>query len=166
VPVEPVAALSATLPPLPGRPVPPGNLHLTVRFLGRVEEPTRDRLTAALDEIDLGGGFELRLGAMGAFPRSSRASVLWLALTRGSGELTRLHVVVEEACEGAGFEPEDRPYSPHLTISRMRPVVDVRGLVAGYEAAPIGWSAKELVLFESHLGRGGAVYEPLERFEL
>lgn len=168
IPVVPEAALAlgATFPRLPGRPVAPANLHLTIRFLGDVDEASRDRLSAALDEADLGGPIDLVLGEMGAFPRPAKASVLWIALGAGKRALIRLNAVTEEACDLAGFEPEDRPYSPHLTISRIRPEVDVRPLLLSYRPEPIKWKTFELILYESHLGRGGAVYQPLERFPL
>jgi 2'-5' RNA ligase len=166
IPIEVSSALIATLPRLPGRPVPPANLHLTVRFLGEIDEVTSERLTASLDQAELGGAFRIVLGEMGAFPRPARASVLWVAIVRGKSELESLNAVVEEACEDAGLEPSDRPYSPHLTVSRIRPDVDVRKLLLSYRPEPIQWQVSDLVLFRSHLGRGGAVYEPLERFPL
>ncbi|MGI8518209.1 MAG: RNA 2',3'-cyclic phosphodiesterase [Acidimicrobiia bacterium] len=165
VPLEAGAALAATLPRLPGRPVPSGNLHLTIRFLGDVDKVTRDRLSAALDESDLSGGFEVVLGEMGAFPRPAKASVLWIAIAHGRRELIALNGVVEEACDLAGLEPEDRPYSPHLTISRIRPEVDVRPLLLSYRPEPIKWKATELILYETRLDRG-TVYVPLEQFPL
>ena len=163
---EAAMALEATLPRLPGRPVSPGNLHLTVRFLGDVDEVTRDRLEAALDESDLGGPFDIVLGEMGAFPRPAKASVLWIGLLAGRPQLMRLNAVVEEACEDAGIEPEERPYAPHLTISRIRPEVDVRPLLLSYRPEPIKWKATEMFLYESRVSRQGAIYNPLERFPL
>jgi len=166
VPPEAAARLSALLPRLPGRPVALANLHLTVRFLGEIDEVASDRLTAALDEAPLGGELEVALGEMGAFPRPARASVLWLAIVKGTERLTKLNGLVEEACEEAGLEPVDRPYAPHLTISRIRPAIDVRPVIASYRFETVKWTAPELVLFQSHLGRGGAIYEPVERFPL
>jgi 2'-5' RNA ligase len=166
VPAEAGLGLHATLPRLPGRPVAPANLHVTLRFLGDVDEVTRDRLSAALVESNLGGPFEIRLGEMGAFPRPAKASVLWISLAAGKQSLLRLNGVVEEACDASGLEPEDRPFAPHLTISRIRPEVDVRPLLLSYRAEPIRWRASVLTLFESRLGRGGATYRPLEEFPL
>lgn len=159
-------ALISALPPLPGRPVEPPNLHITIRFLGRVDEVVCDRLRAGLDEAELGGPFRIALGDIGAFARAARASVLWVAITEGTKPLRRLYAVVEDVCERVGFEPEDRSFAPHLTISRLRPEADVRSYIESYTPEPISWTATELVLFESHLGRGGAVYEPLEGFPL
>jgi 2'-5' RNA ligase len=151
---------------LPGRAVPPDNWHLTVRFLGDLDLVTQERLTAELDQSDLGSSFEIVLGEMGAFPRPAKATVLWLAVDRGVDRLIKLNEVVEEAVEAIGLPPEDRPYAAHLTVSRIRPEHDARNLIKAYGPMPFRWLADELVLYRSHLGRGGAVYEPLESFPL
>jgi 2'-5' RNA ligase len=151
---------------VPGRLVPPANWHLTIRFLGNVGQIAIERLIADLDQADLGGRFEVVLGAMGAFPRAVRASVVWLALTKGGERLIELNEIAEEASQAVGLTPEERPFAPHLTLSRIRPELDVRADLAAYRPAPLQWTAGEMVLYESHTGRGGAIYEPVERFPL
>jgi 2'-5' RNA ligase len=151
---------------IPGRPVPPDNWHLTVRFLGNVDQIVTERLLAELDQADLGNAFAIALGDLGAFPRPARASVLWLALDKGQERLTELNQISEEASQAAGLAPEERPFSPHLTLSRIRPELDVRSDLASYRRAPLQWTAGELLLYQSRTGRGGAVYEELERFPL
>jgi 2'-5' RNA ligase len=151
---------------MPGRPVPPENWHLTLRFLGELDDVGLDRLRAALDDADLGAAFQVRWGTLGAFPRSSRAGVLWIGL---EGDLDALHAMsdrVDEALEGAGHPPEDRPFRPHLTISRMRPEEDVRSVIA--DDAPLGVPTRvdRVAVFESRLGRGGAKYAVLEEYLL
>lgn len=151
---------------VPGRLVPPANWHLTIRFLGNVSEVVMQRLTAELDESDLGEAFEVVLGEMGAFPRPGRAAVVWLAISRGRDRLDELNEIAEEASQAVALAPEERPFAPHLTLSRIRPETDVRAELADYRLAPFRWTVGEMVLYESHLGRGGAVYEPVERFPL
>ena len=150
--------------PLPGRPVPPDNWHLTVRFLGNVREVAGERLAAELDQADLGEAFTIALGGMGAFPRPARASVIWLSLDKGRDRLTELNALAEEAAQAAGLAAEDRPFAPHLTLSRIRPELDVRTDVASYNPVPLQWTVPGLVLFESHPARGGARYEPVDEF--
>lgn len=152
--------------PLPGRPVPPDNWHITVRFLGYVAQVTRERLLAELDQSDLGPAFEVILGDLGAFPRAARASVMWLALDTGRERLAELNARSEQSSQMVGLAPEDRPFAPHLTLSRIRPELDVRAELASYRRVPFQWTASELVLYESHLGRGGARYEVVESFPL
>ena len=152
--------------PVPGRPVPPVNWHLTIRFLGNVDQIAMERLIAELDQADLGKVFEIVLGEMGAFPRPARASVVWLALDKGQERLSELNEIAEEASQAVGLSPEERPFAPHLTLSRIRPELDVRTGLAAYRQAPLQWTVGEMVLYESHMGRGSAVYEPMERFPL
>ena len=152
--------------PLPGRPVPPHNWHVTVRFLGSVGQVTIERLVAELDQANLGPAFEVVAGELGAFPRPARASVMWLALDKGRDRLAELNALAEETSQVVGLAPEDRPFAPHLTLSRIRPEIDVRSNLASFRRVPFQWTAGELVLYESHLGRGGARYEPIESFPL
>jgi 2'-5' RNA ligase len=151
---------------VPGRPVPPANWHLTIRFLGNVGQVVMERLIAELDQADLGETFEVVLGEIGAFPRPARAAVVWLALAKGRERLGELNEIAEEASQAVGLTPEERPFAPHLTLSRIRPELDVRAELAAYRQAPFRWTAGEMVLYESHMGRGGAVYEPVEKFPL
>ena len=151
---------------IPGRPVPPENWHLTVRFLGSVDQIAMERLLAALDQADLGSAFAIALGDLGAFPRPAKASVVWLALDKGGERLTELNEIAEEEAQAIGLAPEERPFAPHLTLSRVRPEVDARPALASYLRMPFEWTAGELILYESRAGRGGAVYEPLEKFPL
>ena len=146
--------------------MPPVNWHLTIRFLGNADQIAMERLIAELDQADLGETFEVVLGEMGAFPRPARASVVWLALDKGRERLSELNEIAEEASQAVGLAPEERPFAPHLTLSRIRPELDVRPDLAAYAPAPFRWTTFELVLYESHMGRGGAVYEPMERFPL
>lgn len=151
---------------LPGKDVPPSKWHLTLRFIGGVEEPVMDRIVNALDEADLGDPFRIGWAGLGAFPRPKKASVLWVGLSEGEAPLTALHDRVEDALERASIDPEDRPFNPHLTISRIRPQEDVSPLVESFE--PIGGTMRveSVDLYESHLGRGGARYAVVESFDL
>jgi 2'-5' RNA ligase len=167
VPVDPAvqSMLSQHLSSLsiPGKVVPPANWHLTVRFLGWLDQIRTEIVTSSVDGADLGKPFQLVLGGMGAFPRPGRAGVVWLGLARGEAELARLNRVTEEAAQAAGLEGEERPFASHLTLSRIRPPADVSPLVEGYRAQPFGWKAQELILFQS---RPGPEYLEVERFRL
>ena len=125
-----------------------------------------DRLLAALDEADLGPPFDMMLGEMGAFPRPKSATVIWLAVSVGLTRLEELAAEAEEAAQSAGFGPEDRPFRAHLTLSRVRPAEDASGLLDSFPGADLGWRCGSVVVYHSHLGRGGARYEPLETFPL
>lgn len=151
---------------LPGSPVAAANFHFTLRFLGDCDAVRRDLSTHQLGEAPLGEPFEITTGALGAFPKPSKAAVVWLDPSRGGEALTHLFHAVDEACEDAGFDLEDRPFHPHLTVSRLRPAADVRVFLDETESPKLRIPVKEIVLFESVLARGGAVYKRLESFPL
>lgn len=161
-----VARLEGALDRMPGRAVPPPNWHLTLRFLGDVTEVAYDRLVHGIGKADLGAGFGVTFGELGAFPRPRRATVLWLGVEGGDDRLKLLAHRVEEAVKDSGFPAEDRPFRSHLTLSRIRPPEDVSALLDGGERVGVRAEVDALTLFRSNLGRGGATYEVLDRFPL
>jgi 2'-5' RNA ligase len=168
LPAEVRLALDDKLRPhsLPGKVAPPENWHLTLRFLGNVDEVTYERFVAELDSADLGPRFRMALSGLGAFPNPKRATVLWAGVSQGEDELSELALTAEEAAQTAGLPPEERPFRPHLSLSRLRPPVDVSTLIAAFGDTGIGWRCETMVVYRSHLGSGGSRYEPLEIFDL
>lgn len=151
---------------LPGRPVAPENWHLTLRFLGEVEDPVVDRIVAALDTAPLGVPFPVRWGGLGAFPSARRAQVVWVGLSAGEEAMARLAVSVDEALQAAGIERSDRPFRPHLTVSRLRPTGSVDHALEKVDDLAIRMEVDRVTLFESRLRRGGAQYGVIEEFPL
>jgi 2'-5' RNA ligase len=156
----------AELPPLPGRLVPPQNWHFTLRFLGGTEPGMRDALTAELRLAKLGGQFSIRFSGLGAFPRPRRARIIWLGVNGGAGQLTALAEAVESGVRRAGFPAEQRPFKPHLTLSRIEPTRPVTDVLGAQPAIDIEMPVKEIVLMRSELGAGPARYVVAERFPL
>jgi 2'-5' RNA ligase len=158
-----VASCAATASDFRWTPVE--NLHLTVRFIGNVERATVGEIAARLDEVRL-GGFELELGEVGTFKRGRLAGVVWLQVKAGADQARLLAARVEAECVQAGLEPEARTFQPHVTLARARPRegAALPLLPATPELKP--WRAEALVLYRSHLGRAGAVYEPLRAIRL
>lgn len=152
-------AESLSLRHIPGRLAPPENWHITLRFLGNVDQVTYERFLSALD---VGGRdpFPIHLDAIGAFPNARKATVIWIGVDEGVAGLTELNEITESASQSAGLEPEDRPFHPHLTLARARPPADVRPLVG--VTFDLGWRCDRVIVFRSHTGRSGARYEPLE----
>jgi 2'-5' RNA ligase len=151
---------------IPGRPTHPTAWHLTLRFIGEVDAVARDRVAAALDDADLDEPFAVRWGGLGAFPRPAKATVLWVGLASGDDRVDVLHDRVDEALDGAGLPPKDLPFRAHLTLSRIRPPEDVRGLVERTEALGVSMPVDRIALYRSHFGSGRARYEELESFPL
>ncbi|HEX8363434.1 MAG TPA: RNA 2',3'-cyclic phosphodiesterase [Longimicrobium sp.] len=151
---------------IPGRAVVPANWHLTLRFLGDTDAEQHRLLVEALEEAPLGPAFSLELGGLGAFPRARRAGVLWVGVDEGAAELKRVAALAEDAARRAGFPAERKPFSPHLTVSRLNPPRDLEETVAA--APPFGgrMAVGEVVLFRSHLGAGPPRYEAIRRFDL
>jgi len=151
---------------IPGRPVLPPSWHVTLRFLGALDDADQDRLLHALDVADLGSRFSIRWGGLGAFPRSEKATVLWLGLVAGETAVVRLAETVDAAVGSAGLPVGERPVRPHITLSRIRPPRDVAGLIEATEPTSVRMDVASVVIMESHLDDGAARYEVFEAFEL
>ena len=137
---------------MPGRAVLVPSWHITLRFLGKTTETERDILLGYLHEHVTTAAFTLRFATIGAFPRPKRATVLWLGVDRGTHELADLGALCEEAAQAAGRSPEERPFHAHLTLSRIRPPVDVTWLTDGVEPIGVRLDVDEITLFRSVLG--------------
>ena len=161
------AHLAAEFPSgLPGKPVPPGNWHLTLRFLGATSDARLERVVHTIAEAQLPSAFAIRFGGLGTFPRTARATVLWLGVESGAGTLAGVARICEDAAVGAGLPPEDRPFHPHLTLARLRPPQDLRSVRGSFQAFDVETRVTEITLFESHLSPEGARYEARERMDL
>ncbi|TMG64908.1 MAG: RNA 2',3'-cyclic phosphodiesterase [Chloroflexi bacterium] len=144
---------------------PEANLHLTIRFLGHVEQAVAEGVADRLADADL-RAVQLQLGELGTFKRGRLGRVVWLGLRSGQEEIGELAGQVEAESARAGLEPEARRYHAHLTLARARardgaPLPDLPA-PPDLEA----WRADELILYRSRLGRGGSVYEPMRRLRL
>jgi RNA 2',3'-cyclic 3'-phosphodiesterase len=157
-------ALSVSGVRVPGKPVPPESWHVTLRFLGTTSALTRDRFMHELDETITVAPFRLRLRSLGSFPRSDKATVLWIGADGGDA-LPILGAQCEAAAEAVGYEPEGRPFVPHLTLSRIRPPEDVRKLV-GIEVPAVRTTIDRITLFRSTLGGRVPEYEVIDEIKL
>jgi 2'-5' RNA ligase len=169
VPVTPdaSAAIARKLPKnLPGKMAAPDKWHFTLRFLGATAREAREEIIARLSAAKLGPKFQLLFGQLGAFPNPRRARILWLGVTRGGERLSELATVAEDVARTVGFAPEDRRFTPHLTLSRIDPPQDVTGLLSQKHRYDVELSVPALILYRSRLGGGPARYDEVARFEL
>jgi RNA 2',3'-cyclic 3'-phosphodiesterase len=150
--------------PIPGRVGPPENWHVTLRFLDVIDRVTYERFLSELEKLRQEYSFPVALDGFGAFPKPRKATVFWAGIGRGAPEVSLLNELAEEAALAAGLIPEERPFHPHLTLSRIRPPADVRDLVD--EELDLGWRCDRVVVYRSHLGRGPARYEALDSVNL
>ena len=149
---------------LPGKLVPAENLHITLRFVGDVDEIGHDRLLAELSEAVTPGAFTIRIEGIGGFPRPSKATVAWAGV-RDDRLLKELAEAVDEAVAAAGFDYEDRPFHPHLTLSRIRPPA-VLHAAASVSGPGVNVRVDRFVLYASRFESGGVRYEAVEAFSL
>jgi 2'-5' RNA ligase len=131
--------------------------HLTLQFLG--DDAEVDTVGSALEGFTIPGGFA-RLGGAGAFPNARRGRILWIGLADGHDVLARLATGVAARLAPLGYEPDSRPFQPHLTIVRCPRPTDLRASVAALDAYAFGraWRVDALTLFESILRPEGARY--------
>jgi RNA 2',3'-cyclic 3'-phosphodiesterase len=147
------------------------NLHFTLRFMGELGESGARRAAEAAEEAAAKhAAFDAALGAAGAFPNARRARVLWIALGEGAGAMKALAGSLEEALRRRGFDRADKPFSPHLTLGRVRrPDQDWTAPLAAI-APPAGAAARfrveRLLLLESRLDPRGSIYTVLREAPL
>lgn len=146
--------------------LPSDGWHVTLQFLGNVEERVLADLEAAcVQAASKHAPFGLILSGAGAFtPRSAR--VLWLGVTAGTAQAAALADSVMRSTEPLGFEREERAFTAHVTLARIKPSADLRALLPRVQLGPFEQRVGELVLFRSHVSSAGARYEPLLRAPL
>lgn len=148
--------------------VVPQNVHLTLKFLGDVSSTNLEQLVAALKvEAAVHEMFTMSVVGLGAFPNPRRARVIWVGL-KAPPALEAIQRGVEAAAERLGYAPEERPFSPHLTIGRVGQNVsasDLQCIRTLLEATKVGmlgtFRVDSVHIFKSDLQPGGSVYTHL-----
>lgn len=148
--------------------VPAENIHLTLKFLGDVSPASLEMLKQMLcAEVSQHRAFELGFGGLGAFPNPKRPRVIWIGIEAPAG-LEALQHGIEAATATLGYPDEERPFSPHLTIGRVKQNVDSAGMqkirtaLEETKVGPLGTAQVSAVhLFKSDLNPTGAVYTRL-----
>jgi RNA 2',3'-cyclic 3'-phosphodiesterase len=148
----------------------PDGHHLTLKFLGEIDDATAARVTSVLkDTASRHKPFLLRLVGTGAFPGERSPRVLWTGVAAGP-ELAALQADLETALEKEGFPPEDRAFKAHLTLGRVkgRDRLDkVMAELAAHAGDDLGgMTAVKIALFESRLRPDGAEYHIVDEAPL
>lgn len=151
--------------------VAPGNLHLTLKFLGAVAEARIDAINDALTEVGVNGSpFDARIVGLGAFPSEGRPRVIWAGVKGGAPEMVELARRVDAALAALGFPRDERPFSPHVTLGRVRrpgrnpALTDALGRASAREFGRIRVLGTSLM--RSELGPRGARYTELAQARL
>jgi len=148
------------------------NLHITLWFIGEVEDRRAEDILGGFNRPFDEPAFDIDLGGLGSFPPSGAPRVFWLGVRAGSECLRRLHSELAVRLAPLGFEPERRPYSAHLTIARVKEVSRatssrvVRELLQTTPAVAGRFRATHVTVFRSRLSPKGADYEALLRIPL
>lgn len=153
--------------------VKPGSIHLTLKFLGDTD-PGRipgiqKKLTETLAPF---APFRLSLDSAGVFPNTKSPRILWVGLKDEKGTLETLQAGIEKSLEGLGFPTEQRPFSPHLTLARIKSPKGKEELKDELDAlnqegiGPHPFDVGGLQLYESQLTPKGSIYTVLANFKL
>ncbi len=140
----------------------PEKLHLTLKFLGDIDEPKLHNLTDAVNEAAKQiSDFKLKISKTGAFPSKKNARVLWLGVEDEKESLQKLNQILEAECESKGFAREKRNFKAHLTIARLREPQNLKELIERHlqkDFESREFSVSEVVIYQSLLQKTGSVY--------
>ena len=160
-----MAPLAVGLPD--ARWVAPERLHITLRFIGEVDEEVAEDINATLGNVHA-SPVEMSLIGVGCFESKGRVRAVWTKVTAGE-PLQILQGRVESSLKRVGLEPEGRKFTPHVTLARLKgvPARIVAPYLEHYGDFRVGpFTAGYFTLFQSHMGHGGSHYEALARYEL
>ena len=153
--------------------VDPDSIHLTLKFLGNIASDRIGEITRALEQAARTvPPFRLEVKDLGAFPNLKRVQVVWVGISGQMDKLGQLQQGIESNLAQLGFTPESRPFTPHLTLARLRDRVPLEerqrfGQLIGettFEAGTIKVDA--ISLMRSQLTREGAIYNRISSASL
>ena len=151
---------------MPGRKTPAENWHISLRFLGECTEVEAERIMHSLsDTVDV-DPTAVWCAGLDAFPRRTKAGVLYASVHDPDGTLDRLAMWCDAAAVTVGFEPEGRPYVPHLTLSRARPPVDVSHSFPSWNDFRVRVGVHTITLFRTRRTRVGIRYDTVDTLPL
>lgn len=152
--------------------VQPGNIHLTLKFLGNISNSTLSFLINKLEGGHQFSPFELKLNKLGAFPSIYKPQVIWVSTTTHP-QLSELNQFIQNSTSIVDNENDSKTFSPHLTIARLRPGIKIdrfesikRELHKNKEIEPFSFTVDHYCLFQSALTSNGPIYSEIRRFNL
>jgi len=141
------------------------NLHITLQFLGEIDESKKKETAAVIAEIARKfTRLQVKLEGIGCFPSPRNPRVLWIGVKEGAEKLCEIAQSLETALSRSGFKEEKR-FHPHLTIGRIKTSCKVDNILEkNIETEP--FQVNSITLFKSTLKPEGPIYEELENFPL
>lgn len=155
----------------PWRWIKPDNYHLTLKFLGEVEDSLVKPLESAASRVAARfPPFRIDFDSFGAFPSLGKPRVLFYDISGGFKPLSELSREIDEGIEFLGFEREKRAFRAHLTLARIKKPLPsaILDRLERFPSLPPGTAAEidSFQLMSSSLGRGGATYREVANFDL
>ncbi|PIU42143.1 MAG: RNA 2',3'-cyclic phosphodiesterase [Candidatus Omnitrophica bacterium CG07_land_8_20_14_0_80_42_15] len=146
--------------------VEPLNIHLTLKFLGGMSLDEIDTIKNVMDKTkNKFKAFQMSLSQVGAFPKLSYPRVIWVGVNDGKEKAKEIYDFLESELEKEFFEKEERPFSPHLTIGRVKSLKNKEALKSSIENLKFSSAKTSLVdhvtLFKSTLTPKGSIYTPI-----
>jgi 2'-5' RNA ligase len=143
------------------------NVHLTLHFLGDVDEPRETRLRSQLEQPLAVPPFDVTLGRLGTFPPARPPRVFWVSIEDGRDELTAIHGELGRRLNAAGIAIESRPFSPHLTLARVRDneqrrARNVAQRLTDVQVPRVRWRVDHVTLFHSDLSGPAPRYDAVQ----
>ena len=154
--------------------VDPHSTHLTLKFLGSVDADMTSLITEAIEEASYGiPPFHLEVKGLGVFPNLRRVQVAWVGINGEIDKLTQLQKRIESNLAGLGFAPEERAFTPHLTLARVREQAspderqELGQLITDTKfEAVYTFPVDAISLMRSQLTRAGAIYSQISSVKL
>ncbi|MFC2066804.1 RNA 2',3'-cyclic phosphodiesterase [Chloroflexota bacterium] len=154
--------------------IDPNSIHMTLKFLGNIGMNRVDDITRAIMEAARGmSPFHLEVKGLGVFPNLKRVQIVWVGVSGEIDRLSQLQQRIESNLSPLGFPPEPRPFTPHLTLARLRDRASPEErqsfgqLIANtrFEAV-YGFNVDSISLMKSQLTREGAIYSRISSIRL
>ena len=138
-------------------------LHVTLKFLGNVEQARVKEISFLVEDLlKTYSPFETSLTELGGFPRPNNPRVLYVGLSQND-QLANFHRELDQGLSKLGFEKEDRKFTPHITIGRVKKRISID---RAYKISKTGFEINQICIIKSELRREGSVYTPIKIIRL
>ena len=151
--------------------VQPDNIHLTLKFLGEIDPKKLRSIQDIFPSLFQNfSRFDVTITHLGAFPNAEKPRVIWAGITQNAELITAVAVHLENTLANLGFPKEDKKFSPHITLGRVRSFKNIEKLSESVDTyqklLPLNQSIDTIILFKSTLTSRGSIYEQLNEARL
>jgi len=154
--------------------VNPSNIHLTLKFIGEITDNKLQEIIKGAESALQGSlQFNITIANLGVFPDPGHPRIIWAGIKEGNTEIIKLACALEESLERIGITREKREFFCHITLGRVKSLINTPGLTARIKELnnvlsneDIAFEAKRITVFRSKLKSNGPVYEALKELNL